>query len=271
MSVFMSRNRVCSVAITDSKMLTPTLAKVVIAWTGDPSGEDVHAEINASLGNMGALVESSFRELTDESAVGFIRYQPTVAPWNDQEIKASFKVLGSHANIMMDTRDRSLWEIKEGPGGRFLARHGNDNLAELIEAQTNHERMSVPKLKRVTLAKAAPGEFASYVTLGGDMDHGFVTHVNDERCKVISASTGEAVVVEYSLIASLAQVPVPVEHHEVVAAEMTKQSKTDASSYWRELYSLWEQTGVNDGGASRTYIDQVVHQVNSDTPLGGSL
>lgn len=271
MSVFMSRNRVCSVSITDRQMLTPTLAKVIIAWTGEPTGEDVRAEITAGLNYMGSIVEHSFRQLTDESAVGFIRYQPAIQPWNEQEVKASFKVMGSNANIMMDTRDRTLWQVQDGPGGRFLARHGNDNLAELIEAQLNHDRMSVPKLNRVTMAKAAPGEFASFVTPNGDMDHGFVTHVNDTRCKVISASTSEAVIVDYSAIASLAQVPVPAEHHAVIASEMTRQQKSDASSYWKELYKLWEQTGVNDGGLARTYTDDLVHQVNSNSPLGGAL
>lgn len=275
MSVFTSRNQTCSVSITDHKMLTPTLAKVIISWTGNPHGDDVADEIAASLDFMGYPVESSFRQLTDTSAVGFIRYQPSVQPWDDQEVRAAFKVMGSHGNIMMDTRDRTLWEIKDGPGGKFLARHGNENLAELLEASLNRQAMGVPKLHRVVMARAVPGEFASFVTPGGDTDHGFVTHVRPDQCKVVSASTGQQVVVDYEQVVSLAQVPVSQEHHVQVVAAVKghEDGKGDGDSvaYWRELYKLWEGTGVNDGGLTRTYIDDIVHQVNSDVPLGGKM
>lgn len=276
MSIFHSRDKICSVNITDKRMLTPTLAKVVVAWTGNPSGDDMFHELVASLDYMASPVEHSFRQLTDNSAVGFIRYQPVVQPWNETEIKASFKVMGSHGNIMMDTRDRTLWEIKDdGLGNKFLARNGTENLAEMLEARVNKDVMSVPRLNRVVMARAVPGEFASFVNKFGDMDHGFVTHTKPEKCKVVSASTGEHLIVANEQIVSLAQVPVTQEHHKAVVAAVkgNESGKGDGDSvaYWRELYKLWEGTGVNDSGATKSYIDDIVHQVNSDTPLGGKM
>lgn len=276
MSIFTSRDKICSVNITDHRMVSPTLAKVVIAWTGNPTGNDVAEVLTASLDNMASPVEYSFRQLTDNSAVGFIRYQPTVQPWDEGEIRASFKVMGSHGNIMMDTRDRTLWEIKDdGLGNKFLARNGTENLAEMLEARVNKDVMSVPRLSRVVMARAVPGEFASFVNKYGDMDHGFVTHTKPEKFKVVSASTGEHVVVANENVVSLVQVPVSQEHHKAVVAAVkgneAGKGAGDSVDYWRELYKLWEGTGVNDGGATKSYIDDIVHQVNSDTPLGGKL
>jgi len=276
MSIFTSRDKICSVNITDHRMVSPTLAKVVIAWTGNPTGNDVAEVLTASLDNMASPVEYSFRQLTDNSAVGFIRYQPTVQPWDESEIRASFKVMGSHGNIMMDTRDRTLWEIKDdGLGNKFLARNGTENLAEMLEARVNKDVMSVPRLSRVVMARAVPGEFASFVNKYGDMDHGFVTHTKPEKFKVVSASTGEHVVVANENVVSLVQVPVSQEHHKAVVAAVkgneAGKGAGDSVDYWRELYKLWEGTGVNDGGATKSYIDDIVHQVNSDTPLGGKL
>jgi hypothetical protein len=278
MSVFESKGRICSVSITDHTMVSPTLAKVVVHWTGNPSGNDMAQEIAASLNYMASPVEYSYRSLTDNSAVGFVRYQPVIQPWNEREITASFKVLGSHGNIMMDTRDRTLWEIKQGPGGdKYLARHGNENLAELIESSVNTGVMGAPKLSRVTLAKAVPGEFAAFVNSYGDMDYGFVTHTKPNKCKVISASTKQSVEVDYGIVVSFLQVPVSQEDHQSVVAavkasvkEAGEAGKGDGESvaYWRELYKLWEATGVNDNGLVKSFIDDVVHQVNSDTPLG---
>lgn len=276
MSIFTSRDKICSVNITDHKMVSPTLAKVVIAWTGNPMGNDVAEVLTAALDNMASPVEYSFRQLTDNSAVGFIRYQPLVQPWDENEVRASFKVMGSHGNIMMDTRDRTLWEIKDdGLGNKFLARNGTENLAEMLEARVNKDVMSVPRLSRVVMARAVPGEFASFVNKFGDMDHGFVTHTKPEKCKVVSASTGEHVVVANEHIVSIVQVPVTQDHHKAVVAAVkgNESGKGDGESvdYWRELYKLWEGTGVNDSGATKSYIDDIVHQVNSDTPLGGKL
>lgn len=276
MSIFTSRDKICSVNITDHRMVSPTLAKVVIAWTGNPTGNDVAEVLTASLDNMASPVEYSFRQLTDNSAVGFIRYQPTVQPWDESEIRASFKVMGSHGNIMMDTRDRTLWEIKDdGLGNKFLARNGTENLAEMLEARVNKDVMSVPRLSRVVMARAVPGEFASFVNKYGDMDHGFVTHTKPEKFKVVSASTGEHVVVSNEHVVSLVQVPITQEHHKAVVAAVkgneAGKGAGDSVDYWRELYKLWEGTGVNDGGATKSYIDDIVHQVNSDTPLGGKL
>lgn len=267
MDLIYSNNRVSTVAITDYRMVSPILAKVVIAWTGAPTGADIRKTVTAGLKNRANLVESSFRQIGPDSAVGFVRHQPAVEPFDEKVIRAHYKVMGSSKNIMMDTRDRTLWQIKDGPGGKFLACTGQEQLAELIEAQVSHERNNVPSIRRLTMASAQPGEFAAWVGANGDMDYGYVTRSDDKRFEAFSVTARACTTQKMDVAVSFHQVPVMAKHHKAVTAALGREYGADATAYYREMLKLWDETGVDDGGASKSYTDKIVDQINSDAPI----
>ena len=268
MDLIYSNNRISTVAITDYRMVSPVLAKVVLAWTGAPTGQDVRKTVTAGLKNRGNLVEASFRQIAPDAAVGFVRHQPAIEPFDEKVIRAHYKVMGSSKNIMMDTRDRTLWTIKDGPGGKFLACTGQEQLAELIEAQVSHERNNVPGIRRLALASAQPGEFAAWVSNTGDMDYGYVTRADDRRFEAFSITARNCTTQKNDVAVSFHHVPVLAKHHKAVVAALGKGRGAKAADYYKEMLKMWDETGVDDNGAAKSYTDKVVDQINSDSPIG---
>src|ERR1700676_2545328 len=130
-----------TVSITDYQMKTATLAKVIVSFTGKQTKDELRASLLQKFDGLAAPVEDSFRIVKAGVAVGFIRANKEVRVVNDKELRASYRVMSS--NIMMDNADKSLWEIREGKAGKFLARHGHEDLSELVNASVNR-RSDVP-------------------------------------------------------------------------------------------------------------------------------
>lgn len=244
-----------TVAITDYDMVNTSTARVIIAYTGRMTKEQIRAKILEKLDNRAAPVENSFRivraSTTGGVAVGYLRANKEVRVVDDKEIRAGYRVMSS--NIMMDNSDRSLWEVKEGKGGKYLARHGNEDLSELVNATTKR-RPDVPGLRHLATAAAAKNEFVAFVSPSGDMDYGFVTASNKEKVQVVSHTTQSPVVIDYSVIASISPVPVPKSHNQaMIKAGISPADKAQAVEYWRKLYSY-----------NPAYMQDVIDQVNED-------
>lgn len=242
-----------TLSLTDYKLIKPTLAKVVIATTGTMSREDMADMLCAKLKYLAAPVAGSFRKLTTNSAIGFIRANKQTrsldAAGKRGDVTARYKVMG--ANLLMDKQDRTLWEVRSGPSGAYVTRHGQEDLSELVEASL-HSRADVPRIGRVTMAKAAVSEFAAYCTDTGVMDYGFVTRSNDSAAEVISASTKQKVVVKNEMIAGLYPVTIDREVHlQVTARTMTADERAKAADYWRTLFSYAPE-----------YADELIKDVN---------
>jgi len=242
-----------TVSITDYRMMNPTLARVVISYTGRQDAESLRNSILAKSNNLVAPVENSFREIRADVSVGFVRSNKELRYVDDpKQLRASYRVMSS--NIMMDNKDKSLWEVRTGKGGTFLARQGNEDLSELIEASI-HRRNDIPGLRHVALAKAEPGEFASFVSSTGDMDYGFVTASNTEKAQIVSYILKMPMTVNQSLITALAKVPVKKSFvKEMVKAGLSRSDKDQAIEYWKRLYFY-----------DPNYLNAVIDQVNEGT------
>lgn len=241
-----------TVSITDFKMKTPTLAKVIVSFTGRQDKESIRAALGQKLDHLAAVVEDSFRIVKAGVAVGFIRAHKEIRMVDTKEIRAAYRVMSS--NIMMDNKDKSLWELKEGKGGKYLARHGHEDLSELVSASTNR-RPDVPRLAQLSLASAAPGEFVAFVSKSGDMDYGFAVRANSDKVQVVSTTTHMAATVDYDLVTSISQVPVKKSFNQKMAtAGISRSDKDKAIEYWKQLYSY-----------DPAYLQMVVEQVNADT------
>jgi hypothetical protein len=238
-------------------MKSETLAKVMVSFTGRFNKDSIRAALLEKLNGLAAPVENSFRMVKAHSAggvaVGFLRANKEVrVVENENELRASYRVMSS--NILMDNADKSLWAVKEGRAGKYLARHGNEDLSELVSASLNR-RADVPGLRHLSVAKAAAGEFVAFVGKTGDMDYGFAVRANADKVQVISHTTHTPMVVSYDMVASICQVPVPREFaKQMTKAGISRADKDQANEYWRKLYSY-----------DTAYMNDVIEQVNEDT------
>lgn len=246
-----------TVAITDYELKSEKLARVIISYTGKFNKESIRASLLTQLDNRAAPVEDSFREIRAGVAVGFLRANKEVRVVQPEELRANYRVMGS-SNIMMSEVDNSLWEVKTGKGGTYLARHGHEDLSELVNARVNR-RQDIPGLRHLSMAKAAPGEFVAYVSASGDMDYGFaVMSGRDkegvEKVQVVSHATQLPVIVPYECVASISRAPIPKSFAEKMrTAGISREDKSEAVKYWKELYSY-----------NPAYMKDVIDQVNED-------
>lgn len=246
------QNIVSTVSITDYKMQTNTLAKVMVSFTGNQTKDELRAALTEKFDGLAAPVEDSFRIVKAGVAVGFVRANKEVRVVDDRELRAAYRVMSS--NIMMDNADKSLWEIREGKAGKFLARHGHEDLSELVNASVNR-RQDIPAIRHIQIAKAAPGEFVSFVSKTGDMDHGFCVASSDKQVKLVSMTSRSATVVDYEVVTAISQVPIHKAFvKQMATAGISRADKQQQIEYWTKLYS-W----------APEYLNSKIEQVNEGT------
>lgn len=253
-----------TVSITDYKIVAAKLARVIVAFTGDHTRDTIAEAIADQTKHMAAVVESSFRIIKDNVAVGFLRANTEVRVVNDvKELRASYKTMvkTTASNILMDNKDRTLWELKEGAGGKFLARHGNEDLSELIGAAVNH-RNGVPKLHQLAMASVAKREFVAFASASGDMDYGFCVASSEAKqaLKVVSATTGTAVVIPNDAVVSVipvggAKIPLSA-HKRILEAGISREDAKQEVEYYTRLYSY-----------APDYLAEVIRQVEGTATM----
>lgn len=250
-----------TISITDYKIdpVSPNLAQVVIAYTGKFNKETLRAAIRAKFDNHVAPVEDSFHEIKAAtsnnagSAVGFLRANREVRMPDQQELRASYRKVGA-SNIMMSDADNSLWEIKEGKSGKYLARTGQEDLSELVKASVSR-RTDIPGIRHLATASVANNEFVSFVSKSGDLDHGFVMASNAEKMKLVSFATREEMIVPLENVTAISRVPLPQSFVQKMAtAGISREDKTTAKDYWKQLYEY-----------APNYLSDVLEQVDHDT------
>lgn len=225
-----------TVNILDQKVLSSTLSKVIIATTGKMSKEEVAAALAEKLQYQGSVVEGSFRSIPgqDNLSVGFVRASKEIRVLEDTEIRASYRVLSS--NILMDNTDKSLWEVRQGAGGKFLTRHGDEDLSALVESATARGPSSNARVRHLSLSKAAPKEIVAFVNDNGEMDYGFCLRTKGtEKCKVFtkaSSQTGQPVVVPYDHIVSIVEADLPPLKNNLTAGV----DEANQIDYYRQLF-----------------------------------
>lgn len=239
-----------TIAITDYAMKSPTLAKVIISYTGNFGRDFVHSELCKMLAGAAQPIKASFKKVKEGVAVGFVKANRAVRVPTDKELKA-MRVLGS--NMLMDEADKSLWEVKSGATGKYLARHGQEDLSELV-ASTRHFRPEIPKLSHITIARAARDELVAFVDAEGDVDHGFATATSDTQVKVVSFARRTPMTINYDDVVSITPQPINAGIKQAVLASLTPEQKKQANEYWTRLYSYDPE-----------YMRETIRQVNEGT------
>jgi len=225
-----------TVNIIDQKQVSKTLSKVIIATTGKMNKEEIAAKVAEKLKYQGAIVEGSFRSLpgTQNMSVGFVRACKEIRVLEDKEIRASYRVMSS--NILMDNTDKSLWEIKQGAGGKFLTRHGEEDLSSLVESATTHTTSASTRVRHLTMSKASPKEVVAFGNDNGDMDYGFCLRTKGtDKCKVwtkASSQSNQPVVVPYEQIVAIVEAELPALKNNVTAGV----DEANQIDYYRQLF-----------------------------------
>lgn len=247
-------------SITDYEMLSPKLARVIVAFTGNQTKEQLTETLASQMGYMASPVEGSFRMLKDNVAIGYVRANQELREVDDKEIKASYKVMAN--NILMSNSDRTLWEVRTGAGGTFLARQGQEDLSELVSASTNR-RTDVPRLHQVVSAHVAKAhEFVAFASDAGDMDYGFCTAASRDgsKIKVVSRTTGRVEIVRSKQVASVlpaSAVPIPKDvHQRITASGISREDVNQQTEYWNRLYSY-----------APAYLSDVIQQVEDTAAM----
>jgi len=247
-------------SITDYQLITAKLARVIVAFTGRQTREELSETLAKQMSYMGTPVANSFRMLKAGVAVGYVRANQELRSVEDKEIKAGYTVMAS--NILMSNDDSTLWEVKTGASGTFLARKGQEDLGDLVEACVNR-RADVPRLNQVVSANvAAPREFVAYAAASGDMDYGFALKASKDgtRLKVVSSTTGRAEVIEATQVASAIPrdaVAIPrATHQRILASGISRDDVNQQVEYYNRLYSY-----------DPAYLSEVIRQVEDTAAL----
>ena len=154
---------VSAATIHEYKMVTPTLAKITCSVAKGASKESILASISRALKHAGTAVASSFRMLDATTAVGFVAASRETRPVESlANLAKDFRVLSS--NMYLDAKDKTLWEMKEGASGKYLARNGVDNLESLVQASRISPSGSTPRLNRVAMASLDKHDLVAFVT-----------------------------------------------------------------------------------------------------------
>lgn len=246
-----------NIGIVAHNMLSEKLAKVVVSYTGEFDEQKINQSIAQQMKGLASVVESSFRPLRvaglGKMALGYVKANREVRMPSQDEIKAGYRVLSS--NILRSNEDRSLWEIKKGKNATYLARHGNDDISELVSLCTANAHPTSCVTAAVNASvRPESYDFVTFVNKFGDLDYGFVTASNDQMSKVVAYSDKQAVVIDNQHIVEAREVQIdPLTAKAVkkrVMADTKDGSVADMESYYRELFSY-------DEAYMREFIDDI--------------
>lgn len=239
-----------TVALTDYRLKSPTLAKVIVAFTGRHSPASIREALVAKFDGQAMPIENSFRIVGPNAAVGFVRANTEVRALDPKEVQAKYRVVSS--NVLMDASDKSLWSKKEGAAGVYLTRQGQEDLTALM-ASTRHNRTDVPALRHLATPLAAKSELVAFVTPGGDMDYGFAVAQDNAKVKLVSFYGRSTQIVDYDNVVSIIPVQLDREIKAKVTAGLSGAEKANAVSYWKQLYFY-----------DPDYMNEVIRQVEED-------
>lgn len=187
-----------SLAVQDYQVMSPTLARVVLSYSGTPPSKDeVRTSIAKMFNGMASAVTSSFTALDPTGAVkavvGFVKANRQVRELSDMD-PARTKVMSS--NLLMDTEDKSLWEIKAGASGQYVVKQGQEDLSELVHL-AHTRRSGIPSLTEIASVTGDKDEFVAYVDKTTEEVHtGFVIASTDDKMTVVAFESNEEVEIE---------------------------------------------------------------------------
>ena len=249
---------VSAATIHEYVMVSKNLAKVTASISKKATRESVIASITVALGHAGAPVPSSFRMVDETTIVGFVAASRETRPVDSiASLAKDFRVLSS--NMYLDNKDKSLWEMKEGASGQYLARNGVDNLESLVQASRVSPTGSIPRLNRLTMAKVMRHDVVAFVRQGSwttNVDYGFCLSGNDSGDVIIIGENGKETVKAAFIVAAYQD-------------DMVKRKSATASKYDSPINNMKDYYKLAYGGpdgsagdaAQQEYVSKIIQQI----------
>ena len=249
---------VSAATIHEYKMVTATLAKVTATISPTAKREAVLSSITSALKSAGTPVASSFRKLNDTTIIGYVAASRETRPVDSiADLTKDFRVLSS--NMYLDNKDKTLWEMKEGASGKYLARNGVDNLESLVQASRVSPTGSIPRLNRVSMASVEKHDLVAFVKQGPwttDVGYGFCLSANANGDAIVIAEDGKQTVRSEFIIAAYQD-------------DNLKPKKAKASQFNETIHTMKDYYklayGNPDGGpgdaAQQEYVDKIITQI----------
>lgn len=181
--------------------LSGRLAMITATFSGgnlDDRGA-LDASLRSTLGASVTPVKGSFRWVEPShkgTAVGYVFASREVLAVAGEEPDTS-RFHKVNANLYMDVGDESCWQMREGAGGKFLTRSGEDDLREVLESSRQSPTGSTPRMASIARASADVHELVAFVTEGSsvaEMDYGVCVGRGDGASLVLSTLQEGAVV-----------------------------------------------------------------------------
>jgi len=244
--------------------VSPSLARVTL--TMDPArAEQEFQSVSASLNNAASPVRGSFRKLDGDTFIGYVAATRAVRPLDGEKPGAGFRVMA--ANIYMDEGDKSLWEVKNGAGGSYMTRRGQEDMSSLLETARVSPTGSVPRLSRVLSAAVNTHDFVAFVRagrVGADVDYGFCVERTDAHALVVSTFDKQVVKVPNTLVVSTMSVPkadMPKIPRATVEAAMRRKNLEQAASRTDPVLSPVDYYKLAYEYAPE-YVDKIMKQIS---------
>jgi hypothetical protein len=177
------------------------------------------------------------------------------------------------ANMVIDQEDESLWSVRSGAGGKYLARSGQVDLTAMLETARVAPTGSAPRMYQVVQASAQQHEMVAFVSEGrntAEVDVGAVLHSDAAGLRVLSSFSRNEVTVKPSHVVQAFTIPrgtapkIPRETAlRVISSRQGAANRQVAADrmgpltpqeYWKLAYDFSDGTGD-------AYIEKILKQV----------
>lgn len=238
--------------VNDYEMLSPTLARVVVTYTGTlPVREEIRAAVARMFGGAASPVAESFRKVTDGVIAGFVKASREVREYDEGLVTAGkMRVVAS--NMLMDNTDHTLWEVKESSTGKYTVRKSDEDLSALVHLACRTQ-MTQPTLAHLASMPAEPKEFAAFVSEDSEeVEHGYV--IASEKGKMTVLPAGSDTPVEVTTAHLVEVMNLDGEDSKAFGHEMAAEVAADKATmieYYKKMFSY-----------SPEYIAKVIQIIN---------
>lgn len=225
-----------TISMNDYRIVSDTLAEVVVSCTGDMNKDERAIALSKLFNEDLSPVQGSFTWLSDGVATGFVSLAPAVQVVEGDSQLASYKQLAS--NMYMDEQDDSLWEMREGAGGKYLVRQSKDELPAILASTKAPRRAGIPSLSSVVRAAAKENELVSFIH-GDALDHGVCIGKSKTNGYPVVLSTNnprQPVAVDPRLIVSTSTIDMS-RFEDVLRVTAALPDPSTVIDYWNRVFN----------------------------------
>lgn len=186
--------------------VTPSVFKVVVSFSKEADKQALYKAVAAATDNKVSPIEASFRPIPGTKAfVGFVARNAEVREYETASVE-KMKVMAS--NLLMDEADKSLWEVRSNGDARFLTRHAEDDLSELValaSVRTDNRTFGIPVLSSLGTPEAVVNEAVVFVNPEtASICHAIIIASCDDGIEAVDMDSLERVKVDPETVVEMA-------------------------------------------------------------------